>query len=224
MGPQRAASPSASAKPGRPGIPIWPAAGARNRAADRVVSRDLRRQRPGRADGGRGRAARAARDADRPQPGGGRRDHRRGRAGGAQGRGGRAVPPPAAGADQAQAHRVRPVRPGLHLLQRLRRPRLPRRERDAQLPRLRRAPAAASPARCASTASRRTGAAADEPRPRERDPGARLVEFEGGRLGVFHWTNVGYDSPLRWWRSSRFLAEKGMGITVGRRARCARSA
>lgn len=42
-----------------------------------------------------------------------------------------------------------------------------------------------------------------------------LVEFEGGQVGVFHWTDVGYDSPLRWWRSSRFLAEKGMGITVG---------
>jgi predicted dehydrogenase len=42
-----------------------------------------------------------------------------------------------------------------------------------------------------------------------------LIEFEGGQVGVFHWTNVGYDSPLRWWRSSRFLAEKGMGITVG---------
>jgi predicted dehydrogenase len=42
-----------------------------------------------------------------------------------------------------------------------------------------------------------------------------LVEFEGGQLGVFHWTSVGYDSALRWWRSSRFLAEKGMGITVG---------
>jgi predicted dehydrogenase len=42
-----------------------------------------------------------------------------------------------------------------------------------------------------------------------------LVEFEDGRLGVFHWTNIGYDSPLRWWRSSRFLAERGMGITVG---------
>lgn len=42
-----------------------------------------------------------------------------------------------------------------------------------------------------------------------------LVEFEGGQLGVFHWTSVGYDSPLRWWRSSRFLAERGMGITVG---------
>jgi predicted dehydrogenase len=42
-----------------------------------------------------------------------------------------------------------------------------------------------------------------------------LIEFEGGGLGVFHWTSVGYDSALRWWRSSRFLAEKGMGITVG---------
>lgn len=42
-----------------------------------------------------------------------------------------------------------------------------------------------------------------------------LIEFEGGQVGVFHWTSVGYDSPLRWWRSSRFLAEKGMGITVG---------
>ncbi|MBI1280407.1 MAG: gfo/Idh/MocA family oxidoreductase [Anaerolineaceae bacterium] len=42
-----------------------------------------------------------------------------------------------------------------------------------------------------------------------------IIEFEDGQLGIFHWTNVGYDSPLRWWRSSRFLAEKGMGITVG---------
>lgn len=42
-----------------------------------------------------------------------------------------------------------------------------------------------------------------------------LIDFEDGRVGVFHWTNVAYGSPLRWWRSSRFLAEKGMGITVG---------
>ena len=42
-----------------------------------------------------------------------------------------------------------------------------------------------------------------------------LIEFEGGQIGIFHWTNVGYDSALRWWRSSRFLAEKGMGITIG---------
>ncbi len=43
-----------------------------------------------------------------------------------------------------------------------------------------------------------------------------MIEFEDGRLGIFHWTDVGYDSALRWWRSSRFLAEKGMGITIGR--------
>jgi predicted dehydrogenase len=42
-----------------------------------------------------------------------------------------------------------------------------------------------------------------------------IIRFDGGQLGIFHWTNVGYDSPLRWWRSSRFLAEKGMGATVG---------
>ncbi len=42
-----------------------------------------------------------------------------------------------------------------------------------------------------------------------------IIEFDGGQLGIFSWTGVGYDSPLRWWRSSRFLAEKGMGITVG---------
>jgi predicted dehydrogenase len=42
-----------------------------------------------------------------------------------------------------------------------------------------------------------------------------IVEFASGQLGLFHWTDVGYDSPLRWWRSSRFLAERGMGITVG---------
>lgn len=41
------------------------------------------------------------------------------------------------------------------------------------------------------------------------------IEFSDGRLGIFHWTSVGYDAPLRWWRSSRFLAERGMGITVG---------
>ncbi|GAC1562163.1 MAG: hypothetical protein NVS2B7_36310 [Herpetosiphon sp.] len=42
-----------------------------------------------------------------------------------------------------------------------------------------------------------------------------VVDFANGRLGIYHWTDVGYDSPLRWWRSSRFLAERGMGITVG---------
>jgi predicted dehydrogenase len=51
--------------------------------------------------------------------------------------------------------------------------------------------------------------------PREETQEHGLFEFEGGQTGVFHWTSVGYDSALRWWRSSRFLAEKGMGITLG---------
>ncbi|MHB0858757.1 MAG: Gfo/Idh/MocA family protein [Anaerolineae bacterium] len=51
--------------------------------------------------------------------------------------------------------------------------------------------------------------------PRRETQEHALVEFEGGQVGVFHWTSVGYDSALRWWRSSRFLAEKGMGIAVG---------
>ncbi|MBI1294500.1 gfo/Idh/MocA family oxidoreductase [bacterium] len=51
------------------------------------------------------------------------------------------------------------------------------------------------------------------PRPETQEHAT--VEFTDGRLGIYHWTNIGYDSPLRWWRSSRFLAEKGMGITVG---------
>jgi len=42
-----------------------------------------------------------------------------------------------------------------------------------------------------------------------------IITFDDGRLGIFHWTDVGYDSALRWWRSSRFYAEKGMGISVG---------
>lgn len=51
--------------------------------------------------------------------------------------------------------------------------------------------------------------------PRKETQEHALVEFDGGQIGVFHWTSVAYDSALRWWRSSRFLAEKGMGITTG---------
>lgn len=42
-----------------------------------------------------------------------------------------------------------------------------------------------------------------------------MVEFADGQIGIFHWTDVAYDSALRWWRSSRFLAEKGMGVSIG---------
>jgi len=51
--------------------------------------------------------------------------------------------------------------------------------------------------------------------PREETQEHGIITFEDGRLGIFHWTDVGYDSALRWWRSSRFYAEKGMGISVG---------
>ncbi|MBN9392571.1 MAG: Gfo/Idh/MocA family oxidoreductase [Chloroflexi bacterium] len=51
--------------------------------------------------------------------------------------------------------------------------------------------------------------------PRDETQEHAMIEFADGRLGIYHWTNVGYDSALRWWRSSRFLAEKGMGLTVG---------
>lgn len=50
-------------------------------------------------------------------------------------------------------------------------------------------------------------------RPETQEHGT--IEYPDGRLAIYHWTSVGYDSPLRWWRSSRFLAEKGMGVTVG---------
>jgi predicted dehydrogenase len=56
---------------------------------------------------------------------------------------------------------------------------------------------------------------ADTRGPRRETQEHGMVDFEGGRLGIYHWTDVGYDSSLRWWRSSRFLAEKGMGVTVG---------
>ena len=51
--------------------------------------------------------------------------------------------------------------------------------------------------------------------PREESQEHGTIEFEDGRLGFYHWTSVAYDSALRWWRSSRFLAERGMGVTVG---------
>jgi len=56
---------------------------------------------------------------------------------------------------------------------------------------------------------------ADKRGPRTETQEHGIVEFASGQTGIFHWTDVGYDSPLRWWRSSRFLAEKGMGITIG---------
>mgnify|MGYP001056428826 CR=1 FL=1 len=51
--------------------------------------------------------------------------------------------------------------------------------------------------------------------PRTESQEHAIIEFEEGQIGIYHWTDVAYDSALRWWRSSRFLAENGMGITIG---------
>jgi len=39
-----------------------------------------------------------------------------------------------------------------------------------------------------------------------------VLHFTDGRLGFFHWTSIGYDSSLRWLRSTKFFAEKGMAV------------
>jgi hypothetical protein len=115
---------------------------------DRHCLGRLWRQRRGRLDGGRGRAACAAGDAHRPQAERGRRHHRRRTGARAQDRGRRAVPPPPAGADQAGADSQRSLWPRTHLVQRLRRPRLSRHLGHALVSRLRRAPRLLSRAPC----------------------------------------------------------------------------
>jgi predicted dehydrogenase len=39
-----------------------------------------------------------------------------------------------------------------------------------------------------------------------------VLRFTDGRLGFFNWSSITYDSPLRWLRSTRFFAEKGMAV------------
>jgi predicted dehydrogenase len=48
--------------------------------------------------------------------------------------------------------------------------------------------------------------------PREEQWEHAVLHFEDGRLGFFNWSSIAYDSPLRWLRSTRFFAEKGMGV------------
>jgi predicted dehydrogenase len=38
------------------------------------------------------------------------------------------------------------------------------------------------------------------------------LHFANGALGFFNWSSIAYDSPLRWQRSTRFFAERGMAI------------
>jgi predicted dehydrogenase len=39
-----------------------------------------------------------------------------------------------------------------------------------------------------------------------------VLHFANGALGFFNWSSIAYDSALRWQRSTRFFAERGMAI------------
>lgn len=39
-----------------------------------------------------------------------------------------------------------------------------------------------------------------------------VLRFANGALGFFNWSSIAYESALRWQRSTRFFAERGMGI------------
>ena len=47
---------------------------------------------------------------------------------------------------------------------------------------------------------------------RDEDWEHGVLHFADGRLGFFNWSSLAYDSALRWERSIRFFAEKGMAI------------
>jgi hypothetical protein len=38
------------------------------------------------------------------------------------------------------------------------------------------------------------------------------LRFANGALGFFNWSSIAYDSALRWQRSTRFFAERGMAM------------
>ncbi len=48
--------------------------------------------------------------------------------------------------------------------------------------------------------------------PRSEDWEHAILHFENGALGFFSWSSIAYDSALRWQRSTRFFAERGMAI------------
>src|SRR6266508_1774256 len=45
---------------------------------------------------------------------------------------------------------------------------------------------------------------------REEEWQHATLRFENGALGFFNWSSIAYDSALRWQRSTRFFAERGM--------------
>ena len=48
--------------------------------------------------------------------------------------------------------------------------------------------------------------------PREEKWEHAVLHFADGRLGFFNWSGLAYDCALRWQRSTRFFAEKGMAV------------
>jgi len=45
-----------------------------------------------------------------------------------------------------------------------------------------------------------------------------LIEFENGSVGVFNFSGLSYGSPLRWYNTSKFYAERGMCVGDGQRS------
>jgi predicted dehydrogenase len=48
--------------------------------------------------------------------------------------------------------------------------------------------------------------------PRQESWEHAVLHFADGRLGFFNWSGIAYDSGLRWLRSTKFFAEKGMAV------------
>ena len=44
-----------------------------------------------------------------------------------------------------------------------------------------------------------------------------LIEFENGSVGIFNFSGLSYGSPLRWYNTSKFYAERGMCVGGGQR-------
>ena len=49
-----------------------------------------------------------------------------------------------------------------------------------------------------------------------------LIEFENGSVGIFNFSGLSYGSPLRWYNTSKFYAERGMCVGSGERGHTGR--
>ena len=45
-----------------------------------------------------------------------------------------------------------------------------------------------------------------------------IIEFENGSVGIFNFSGLSYGSPLRWYNTSKFYAERGMCVGDGKRS------